>query len=174
VVDGTGYFHWLKYRFLRGGEWIVEDTIPQSYGAGPNLTADPAGRFHVVWSQKMGALSYDVFYSQDTGTGLGIEPEIRPGIRSLTLRGNWPNPFRKRTRIAYSTSVGTAVKLRLYNFLGERLTEWNLGYLGPGSHEFLLDMDVMPSRGHGAQAGVYFYHLVADQAVGLGKLLVMD
>ena len=79
-----------------------------------------------------------------------------PGVSRLYQ--NFPNPFNPATTIKFDLSNEATVKLNVFNILGQKLKEMELGRLEAGSFDQKLDMSHYSS-------GVYIYRI---EAVGRG------
>ncbi len=95
-------------------------------------------------------------------------PEIRQGVFArmegsaeddtveelsppFTIVGNFPNPFRGQTRIAFQTEVETLrIRIELFNINGVKLREIFDQEVSTGEHEVLFHPE-------GLASGVYFY-----------------
>ncbi len=74
--------------------------------------------------------------------------------RELALKGNYPNPFNPTTKIGFTLAEDAAVQIRVYNSLGQEVTQLMSGDLSPGNHAVDWNAAGLPS-------GVYFYRLEA-------------
>ena len=74
------------------------------------------------------------------------------------LLGNWPNPARPGTRIAFSlpVSVDGAVALSVFDTGGRRVRTFQRAF-SPGLNE--VNWDGTDDRGAGVRSGIYFYRL---------------
>jgi beta-glucanase (GH16 family) len=82
------------------------------------------------------------------------------------LLQNYPNPFNPTTTIRYGIPRRSAVKLALYNTLGQPAGEFVNGEMDPGYYELTLD-------GKRLSSGVYFYRLTAGDFVRTRRLLLL-
>lgn len=69
---------------------------------------------------------------------------------------NYPNPFSKTTRLSYSLSKSSDVRIEVYSISGTKLFEHNLEKNSSGRHYFELDFTGYPQ-------GVYLYRLVTSE-----------
>jgi len=97
-----------------------------------------------------------------TGTG----PAGSNGPREVALEQNYPNPFNPTTIIRYGLPQRSAVKLEVYNTLGQRVAELENGERESGYHEVRFD-------GSNLASGIYFYRLQAGSFVRSMKLLLL-
>jgi beta-glucanase (GH16 family) len=82
------------------------------------------------------------------------------------LLQNYPNPFNPTTTIRYGIPHRSAVKITLYNTLGQPAAEFVNGEMDPGYYELTLD-------GKGMSSGVYFCRLTAGENVRTRRLLLL-
>jgi xylan 1,4-beta-xylosidase len=96
---------------------------------------------------------------------VGIDnPEARPG--ELALYQNQPNPFNSSTWISFAIPVQSFVNLKIYNLLGEEITDIAGREFLPGTHNVLFDASELNS-------GIYFYALRVNDAVLIKKMILM-
>lgn len=86
--------------------------------------------------------------------------------RSFTLSQNHPNPFVERTRISYSLDQPAAVRLRVFNALGQEMARLVDGVQAAGSHNVMLD-------GSSFSSGVYFYTLESEDGRETRSMVVV-
>lgn len=104
---------------------------------------------------------------------VGVNDDIALVPNSLTLYGNYPNPFNPVTKIRYSIPAPGNVNILIYNVIGEELRNINLNNLAAGEHTYNFDASSLAS-------GVYLYKIVFTNAVKntvseskLGKMVLM-
>ncbi len=90
--------------------------------------------------------------------------ETLPG--SFALHQNYPNPFNPTTTIAFDLPAKSTVRFEVYNTIGQRVHELNLGSLSSGSHRVDFDASDLGS-------GVYFYRLVTEYATETKKMVLV-
>ena len=90
----------------------------------------------------------------DVSQGVGINEENKEDQMG-TLSQNYPNPFENETRIPYSLSADSRVRLVIYDLLGnevntlvnayqqegDHLVEWDAKNLSPGNYVIMLQAD---------------------------------
>jgi Secretion system C-terminal sorting domain len=84
----------------------------------------------------------------------------------MSLKQNYPNPFNPSTKISYSLSKSSFVKLRVYNVLGKEITTLVNGFQSAGNHSaqfFASDFS----------SGVYFYRLDAEGFTAMKQMLLV-
>ncbi len=72
--------------------------------------------------------------------------------QTLTLNGNYPNPFNPTTRISFTLPEEAEVKLHIYNTLGQEVKQLLNQPLEAGTHAVDFVASDLPS-------GIYFYRL---------------
>ncbi|MBO7465459.1 MAG: T9SS type A sorting domain-containing protein, partial [Bacteroidales bacterium] len=82
----------------------------------------------------------------------------------LRMRLN-PNPARQRTNITFAVRAAGETCVEIYNMLGVRVAERNLGYREAGMHQEVLDLSALPQ-------GLYAVRLRCGQHVCNGKVAV--
>lgn len=99
-----------------------------------------------------------------TPTAVALDAGDPP--HTFTLFQNYPNPFNPSTTIAYSLTVGGAVRLELWNVLGEKVATLVDEHHNPGSYRVTVD-------GRGLSSGVYFYRLQAGAAAAMRTMILL-
>jgi beta propeller repeat protein len=80
-------------------------------------------------------------------------------ISGFTLRQNYPNPFNPATNIKFSLPVESEVTIKIFNLIGQEVSEVVNGNYAAGSHTVAID-------GSSLSSGLYFYTI---NAVGADK-----
>jgi len=70
------------------------------------------------------------------------------------LNQNYPNPFKKKTRIKYSLPCKSRVMIMFNNDVGHVIEKLILNNQEPGEYEIEFYADGLPK-------GTYFYHVIA-------------
>ena len=83
-----------------------------------------------------------------------------------SLEQNYPNPFNPTTTIKFSLPEVSAVKLIIYNTLGQKVTELVNSTLGAGQHSYNWDASNVAS-------GLYFYELSTNNFSSVKKMMLM-
>jgi hypothetical protein len=139
---------WFAYNFLDGDH---PESLDDSY----------ATRTWTVTERGGGGNGASIYGYLDENTiidtaneGEGTVPE------TLTLMGNYPNPFNPSTRIRYALPSTGEVSVQVFDVLGRRVAELKAGVQSAGTHELTFDAANFAS-------GVYLYRLqVTDEATG--------
>jgi len=103
---------------------------------------------------------------RSTGTikiGLGSEPAPE---RAVNLVGNFPNPFKTSTTIAYQVEEAQPVTLTIWNLSGKRIATLANGVHEPGYHEQTLTADGLPS-------GTYFARLETPEGIQSARMVLL-
>jgi hypothetical protein len=93
--------------------------------------------------------------STNPNARLAVSAASKGGAEEAYSVGNYPNPFRGSTTIAFSMPEQGPVSLTVYSLLGERVATLIDGERGEGSHEVTF-------RADGLAPGVYLYRLDAN------------
>ncbi len=102
--------------------------------------------------------------TNDTTTSVKEEKETVPG--NYCLNQNYPNPFNPSTKISFSIPEESVVSIKLYNALGEMITEIINKNFKPGNHE--IDF----SSAH-LSSGIYFYKMEAGKFNQTKKMILI-
>ncbi|MCG3120070.1 MAG: hypothetical protein ALAOOOJD_02671 [bacterium] len=86
--------------------------------------------------------------------------------RDFQLAQNYPNPFNPSTSIAFSLGKAGAVKLQVFNALGQKVATLVNGKMPAGQHSVIWDASNVPS-------GIYFYRLEAGAFSQTRKMVLM-
>lgn len=77
---------------------------------------------------------------------------------AFNLRGNYPNPFNPETHIRFEIPVKSAISVQVFNILGQRVSDHNLGTKEIGYHELIWS-------GSKFASGIYIYVFKAEPLV---------
>ncbi|MFQ5904979.1 MAG: T9SS type A sorting domain-containing protein, partial [bacterium] len=87
------------------------------------------------------------------------------------LRQNFPNPFSRSTRIAFTIPTKGDVRLDVYDVCGRLVSRLVDGETVPGRYEY--DWDGLDSRGRRVANGVYFCRLSTGENVSTREMVVL-
>jgi hypothetical protein len=90
---------------------------------------------------------------------------------SFTLQQNYPNPFNSNTIISFELPVSSAIKLSIYNVLGQNVNVLEDGYLEAGNHTVIWNG--LDASGEQVSSGVYFYRLQAQNFNETKRMLLV-
>ena len=91
------------------------------------------------------------------GVVTGTEKQTLPS--SLELLQNYPNPFREKTTISFSTMRPGRIELNIYDATGRRVGRREVGYRVAGTHVIDFDAGYLAS-------GIYIYELKTPDGAG--------
>lgn len=91
-----------------------------------------------------------IYQFQDPSSAVKLNNDNFP--HSFYLYQNYPNPFNSQTYINYYIENSSNVRLDVFNIVGERILETDLGMRSGGNHSEKIDLVNMPS-------GIYLYKL---------------
>lgn len=93
-----------------------------------------------------------------------VEVELVP--KKYSLEQNYPNPFNPVTTIRFSLPVSGFTSLKIYDVVGNEITELAGEKMEAGSYEFEFDAS-------GLASGVYFYRLQSAAFTAIKKMVVL-
>ncbi|SYZ72609.1 exported hypothetical protein [Candidatus Zixiibacteriota bacterium] len=95
-------------------------------------------------------------------------PDEQKGLLPATLElgQNYPNPFNPSTAISFSLPARSAVRLDVFNLLGQKIMTLADGDYPAGVHTVTWNASDVPS-------GIYFYRLTTDEGKLTRKMLLM-
>jgi subtilisin-like proprotein convertase family protein len=97
--------------------------------------------------------------------------EDRDLPKQLVLESNYPNPFNPTTTIAFGLPKTTEVQLRVYDLSGRLVKTLADETMPAGQHQVIWTG--RDETGRRAASGMYFYRLVAEGQVLVGKMLML-
>ncbi len=110
----------------------------------------------------------DLEWVMEPQTGL-TDDIVRP--TQMALGQNYPNPFNPETKIDFSLSLPSHVRLEIFDILGRGVTTLVDERLGAGGYSAVwrgIDRSGAP-----VASGVYFYRLVTDQGTRQEKMTLL-
>ncbi len=161
---------------LIGNDWLEENYDLSSYGFGDTVQV----KFTFVSDDDEVAEGFyidDVHikgsHSVSVGTANGGHSTTRPTFFQLSQ--NYPNPFNSNTAISYQLSAisgqWTAVSLKIYNILGEKVRTLVNGEQVPGVHQVIWNG--RDDQGKELASGVYLYRLQVGYFSQTRKLVLL-
>ena len=151
-------------------------TLPGGFVRGHGTTLAPQSYQFDDPSAGAGIWYYRLKQIDLNGTSHYIEPvrvEAAPGVVAagsappeFALLQNHPNPFNPSTTIRFDLAADRDVSLRVYNSLGQVVSELVNGHRPAGRYSIAWDAS-------GFASGVYFYRLEAGNFVQTKKLIVL-
>lgn len=142
---------------------VTEDEQSEIEAIQPITDQKGLARFSVK-SSEPGKVRYEIVTE---GIILGeVTVEFLEADGELKLGDNFPNPFRSETRLPVTVPGTMEVQLTVFNSIGAPVRTVLNETIETGYYEVLLNMDDLAS-------GVYFYRLIADGEVEIGKLVLV-
>lgn len=114
-----------------------------------------------LWIGTGGGLA---IYNQNGIIGVNYNSEIT--TVNFILYQNYPNPFNPVTTISYKISIGSFVKLTVYDILGKKVRNLVNSYQKPNTYEVKFESKDLPS-------GVYFYRLETLNFTETKKFIIL-
>ena len=110
------------------------------------------------------------------GTGYFALPLAALGGQALPARfalgPNYPNPFNPSTIIPYQLAASAAVRLEVFNLLGQRITTLVDGERPAGFHT--ATWHAVDGAGRAVGAGVYIYRMMVGAEIQTGRMVLID
>ncbi len=91
---------------------------------------------------------------------------VKPGVESVRLARNFPNPFRGTTTIAFELVEPAAVKLVVFDLLGREVLRLADDNFGAGRHEVSMSASSLPG-------GAYIYRLTTGDTSLSQRMVVL-
>ncbi len=79
---------------------------------------------------------------------------------------NFPNPFNASTQIVVNVPVNANISLKIYNLIGEEITELANDFFSSGTYRFTFNADNLSS-------GIYFVRLISNNTTLTHKILLL-
>ncbi len=114
--------------------------------------------------------------AQTDGTGYFALPLAALGGRALperfALGPNYPNPFNPSTSIPYQLTASAAVRLEVFNLLGQHIATLVDGERAAGFHT--ATWHAVDRAGRAVGAGVYIYRMTVGVESQTGRMVLID
>ncbi len=143
---------WKKVGFIAGNGTT---TKPQSYSYTDGNVAQ--GKY----SYRLKQIDFDGSFKYSDEVIVDVKIPLK-----FSLEQNYPNPFNPSTKIKYSIPEDGYVSLKIYNTLGQQVTELINGFIKAGNHEVIFNSFMLSS-------GVYFYKMQSGNKVLVKKMMVL-
>ena len=92
--------------------------------------------------------------------------------KEFTLNQNYPNPFNPNTTISFALPVDSYVTIKVYNILGEEISELVSQHLETGKHHVIWNGK--DSKGNQVTSGIYIYQMITDAEKQFsGKMMLL-
>lgn len=159
-VYGANTVHWMleSVGFEGWSTWTTY--FAYKIVARPDTTTDNVGYSTYYFSQNSDAI--DVYQNV-----IGIEENTQPRIQQINLQA-LPSIFAENTRIVFSITKPTLVKLVVYNTSGQIIRNLINDVKSAGKHH--IEFDGIDTQGIELPAGIYFYQLQTPEEQLTGRL----
>jgi len=156
---------------------IIDTNLPEDWTLRSNRnmliaysTGEPLnGEISIQFS---GKLTVDDLLVSDAA-GEKISTEFVAVPEQFRLYANYPNPFNPQTTIRFDLDEPNRVSLKIYNILGEEVTELTDQYLPAGYHEFVWDASNQSDGLAKQTSSIYFVRLIAGETTLVQKVILM-
>jgi hypothetical protein len=169
IYDGADRVYTLTDLFA-GGTWIQQRD--RNAAAGTDWSVDEeflqqGFSYDIIeYGNTVYLARQDGLYMKTMITGNeegGLTDEL---VQGYSLKQNYPNPFNPSTVIEYVTPSDGYVSLKVYNLLGEEVSELVNGLEKAGDHKIAFNAGRLSS-------GVYLYTLSAGKTTQVMKMILM-
>jgi hypothetical protein len=148
-----------------GAQFLGQNIIPLHFGLGNATVAD---RVVVRWPSghvdEIGALvaNQSILVRETEGLVDGIRAtEVEMSVPAeLRLVGNYPNPFRRETRIQFVLPAPASITVGVFDALGRKVDEFHRSFTSPGLKSVSWSPGEQPGRPPGV--GLYLYEIRVD------------
>jgi flagellar hook assembly protein FlgD len=127
-------------------------------------------RLH-AYSRFVGTVYFDDLTVQVIGNTTGIAGTKTGLPTTYELEPNYPNPFNPTTTISYGVPQPGRVRLTIFNMLGQQIR--SLIDMDRAAGRFTATWDGRDDAGIAVGSGVYFYRLVAGEAMMVRKMMML-
>ncbi len=178
-VFGDNSGNVLEFAFSTPADYIVPVDTLNWYGwKFENVsTKDITSLAHVfkgiVLVQTSNArLNYGNIYLDDLQTnGIVFYERALKVVLGFDLLQNYPNPFNPSTKIVFSISKPSQVRLEVYDVLGRKVATLVDSKLAPGT--ITVNWNATSGNGKALPAGVYFYRLTDGNSTSVKKMILV-
>lgn len=147
----------------------INEIVLDTFFVSSNLETNKKYFWKVIANNSGGSSSdSEIWYFTTVTTS--VENRIFPD--KFILYQNFPNPFNSITKIHYQLPVDSFTKFVIYNSIGQKIFEIDLGYQKAGYHKIEFDFSRL-NINQEISGGVYFYKLVANQNVSTKKMIYL-
>ncbi|MBK8552003.1 MAG: T9SS type A sorting domain-containing protein [Ignavibacteria bacterium] len=156
----------VYYATNKTGNWSLSPVLNNGKTNFSSFKLDNKGIGHVIAVNQDLPFHYDLIHIESENNLVGINNNISFYYKDFVLFQNYPNPFNPKTLINYNLSGSSAVRIKLYNVLGNEIETLVNEKQNSGSYAVTFDGSNYPS-------GVYFYRLEIDGNVMDTKRMVL-
>ena len=86
-------------------------------------------------------------------------------IASESVSQNFPNPFSQTSEVWVELRAKTSLKMEIYDIMGQKVYEIDMGQVNAGKHKFVIDANVLSS-------GIYFYTVETGRHSVTKKMII--
>lgn len=179
--------NWVMQRNIQEDAYFCMRFINVNTGwcAGENgktiVTTNGGTNWNYVAGIPFGRLLEIEFINQNTGWivggfGIIVKTENAGGLTNISsttgtvseysLYQNFPNPFNPQTEIRFSIPLDANVNLKIFNSLGEEVSNPVKSFLNSGTHSVTFNAGNLPS-------GIYFYKLSTANYSEVKKMMLL-
>jgi hypothetical protein len=155
-----------------GTHWYQDVTVDALADYGPYTfdcpVDDPKVMFKFVVGGNLIWMDLDAVKIIDRNW-TGVEEEAGV-ISGYSLEQNYPNPFNPETTIAYAIQKPGAVRLSVYDVMGNEIASWS-EVQASGGHK--ITWNGRDRRGSSVPSGIYLYRLETDGFTSSRKMLMV-
>lgn len=183
--DGRVYTITIVATDGSGNSTTVTATVDVPHDQSPSVAAASGGGKGKAKARKPAVSIHSIVPELSTGDPdafgnitLGDGMEVAAGPSGLSERAlsfglaqNHPNPFNPETVIGYTLPEASAVRLVIYNLLGQEVRELVNGAQAAGQYQ--VRWDGRDAAGYDVTSGVYLYRLVAGSQVDTRRMLLL-
>jgi len=156
----------LKYNSSGVQQWVMRYNGPgNAYDDALSIAVNSSGDVAITGSSPGATSATDyatVKYSQTT-TGINYSNEIPVGF---SLNQNYPNPFNPSTKISFTLPSSSNVSLKVFNMLGQEVSELVNKNLEPGKYSVDFNAEKLSS-------GIYFYKISSGDFIQTKKMIII-
>jgi len=147
----------------------ISETVFDTFYVASNLETNKKYFWKVIANNLSGSSSdSEIWYFTTVTTS--VEDVNLP--TKFILYQNYPNPFNPITKINYHLPVDSFTKFLIYNSIGQKIFDLDLGFQKAGSHKIELDFSQLKSNRE-ISGGIYFYKLIANQNASIKKMIYL-
>ena len=158
-----GRYRWRNYV----GDWATPISYANNepYYNQPSIEYLGSNKYGVVYLSWTSPVIRGAFFDRsDFTSAVGNDPNVTP--QDFRLLQNYPNPFNPATIIKFNIPEVSNVSLKIYDVLGNEVSNIVDGQLEAGQYEYNFNAQNLSS-------GVYFYRLEAGNFVQTRKMILM-
>ncbi|MFH1197836.1 MAG: T9SS type A sorting domain-containing protein [bacterium] len=149
----------------RGGEyypWISSKGRTMFFSSNRNVSLDPDSN-----DDSANLFVSFMLVDENGDTVTTVKNEDKGKQIDFYLHQNYPNPFNPITKISYSLTKTSLVKLFIYDAIGKKVTNLSFGEKQPGRYEYIFN-----SQKYNMASGVYYYQLIVGSDYTVKKMIL--